>query len=154
MSNFYTYGFVSTRRTQWWSSFISKWYGSLIVELLRFIGRQVIFSPFSLPLMHSEPAKWAMARLPLWKKCSLTCIAGDYLFVPSLLMIRIWFLAFILLLSLILRWIARCDHQTLWPSNTWTSLEWEKTDYLWVWSSTVGIEIRLIVTRDYRTTDL
>ena len=60
----------------------------------------------------------------------------------------------ILLLLLILWWITRCNYKTFWSSNTSTPLDWEKVDYLWIWSSSVGIEIRLIVTREYRTTDL
>ena len=58
MSNFHTYGFVLTRRKQWWSSFISKWYGSLMVELLRFI-RPRSYSPifFSFFCIVSRPTK-------------------------------------------------------------------------------------------------
>ena len=146
MSNFHTYGFVSTRRTQWWSSFISKWYGSLMVELLRFIRRQVIFAYFFfLFCIVSRPSE---QRHQIGNHCekvffdthsgrlSICSISTDVTFVTDFTVNR-----------------------PVWPSNTLAIKHMDsfgvgKADYLWIWSSTVGIEIRLIVTRDYRTTDL
>ena len=54
----YTYGFVSTRGIHWWSSFIYKWYGSLIGDVLRLLSRQVIICLFfSLFCIVSRPSK-------------------------------------------------------------------------------------------------
>ena len=86
-----------------------------------------------------------------WTLCSEHCSQVVHLFKIFSFLIR-----YIVIRYIIIRF-------TMWVINfTFTHIaDWkgqnpirEKVDYLWKWSSPVGIEIRLIVTRNYRTTDL